>query len=432
MAFSRIRSLRAKRSSRRSNASPQVIPSPPEPVTESPAVDEKLSIKEISIDTSEKNEESIDEDPLPPFEYSRVEHLQNMFLYDCGIANSILSLTSELWGNINNPTNGEDKEAPQSPTFLKVNKVNQKKSEIVAPLGDKKSVGSLSRDVSDVEEVQQEQQNGKSIKQLKHKSGQQKPGTKENNRKEKSATVKTLHLHVGPLEQNVHSNNTGESTQSESSDETSKIEHTHMPKFPTPKACLPMRAGRKKSNDRQQSSRGNTRLPAANRARISRLPVRAGRVGRYHEQKAASVRPTETGRTVSRNTLIERRRCLIAATKNQDQLTTPPREGKGCIYDTALQQNASDNHDQTEACKSKMRRGETNTTKGTACSQETLEETFEETFEYDSEESFPAYENEDADDRITKAGWITRQLYREGIRDQMAGVENIELVYTLD
>lgn len=88
--------------------------------------------------------------------------------------------------------------------------------------------------------------------------------------------------------------------------------------------------------------------------------------------------------------------------------------------------------------KVKCGRGESNTTKGDSSldytsSNETLEETFGETFDYDTDDSeLDNIESKEKNDRITKAGWITRQLYREGRRDRIDGAQSVELVYTVD
>lgn len=227
-----------------------------------------------------------------------------------------------------------------------------------------------------------------------------------------------------------------------------------------------MRAGRSRLRDKSAENLDGAKpvqgmsiptqtktLPRANRARITRLPVRAGRTDKAKQINALDTVKSDRN---SRRSLAERRRCLIATTKKEVPIIPQPADDKSCIDYFPLihisHDLSFDNDEEIEATmadsitlyhaevsKSKMCRGESNATKGTldyttASSHETLEETFEETFEYSSEEESTLVFDKmgAADDRITKAGWITRQLYKDCRRDNVDGATNVELVYTLD
>ena len=499
MAFARIRSLRSHR--RRNSTTPTIVASPPEtkelPETSPIEIEgkiqmedaeiEELPIKEIAIDLTQNDSNNNNTHQSHSFEVWNIH--QNIPTCNCGLsaANGIPCLTDGLCGIIPPPPVETQKNTPKSPFFLKVPKVNPNKSGFITPPRERRGeVCSISPVVSELGEVdgeekqQQQQQPQVETEQLSVEPVKQ-PGLNEVERNHVANNkVQSLHLQVRPLEK---SNETS-GNKNDDGISSQKSEQTYKPKYSSELIRLPMRAGRSKlrdipvqnadvdevSPDRQRRTRPSAvtakstdrmsiptqtqSLPTAYKNRITRLPVRAGRTNKVRDDNDVDL--IENGRS-SRRGFAERRRYLIAATKKEEPPIIPQlADDKSCIdyfplihishdlsfdndeeIEATMTNSTTPNH--AEVCKSKMCRGESNTTKGsldytTASSHETLEETFEETFEYSSEgESTLAFEKVGcADDRITKAGWITRQLYRDCRRDRVDGAQNVELVYTLD
>jgi hypothetical protein len=476
MTFARIRSLRTNR---RNTPSPVASP-PPKPITkvnalpENIEIDDELPMEEIAIDLTQQEDTDETGRAYPPrsLEFWSVDSKRTIPTCNCGLtANGLLCFTDGLCGIIPDPpgeTPTVERKKPQSPFFLKVDRVDPNRTGFITPPRDRGDVCSLSRAVSELEEVDAEKRMAEVKAYVEQKQQQRVLNT-----------VKSLHLQVGPLEKNEENDKSQVVVRDEAhpkSEVEAKNETVYKPKFSNERIRLPIRAGRMQSRDNaaaytddvEASSNGqvdyrvNTRAPAnfqaTSRTRISRLPVRAGRVTAIQETQITT-EPTSSGsgRYVPRRGFIERRRCLIAATKKQEEpIIQHPRDEKYNMDEIPLidiSHNVSfENEEEIEAAmgdfennhctgtcgKSEMFRGESDTTKGsldytTTSSHETLEETFEETIEEDSQApSSLDFEGEGTvDDRITKAGWITRQLYREGRRDRIEGAQSVELVYTL-
>jgi hypothetical protein len=242
----------------------------------------------------------------------------------------------------------------------------------------------------------------------------------------KADTVRSLHLQVAPLETREKSVN--QSCDSRKNNECKQQQQVDTPEFVTEeRICLPIRAGR---NVRKQSPAAmNYRQPTlpSVRNRLSRLPVRAGRENEIQEDTITETNSQE--KTFQRIRFAERRRALIAATKKEEPIL--PTRDEPCIdippidishtvsfeNEEVIETMAVSKVESTHGHHDELCRGESNATKGSSvdCTNETLEE-----FE------------KQGNDRITKAGWITRQLHREGRMDRIEGIQSVELVYTLD
>ena len=412
-------------------------------------IDEDLPTKEVTIDLSQQDTYANVTDNAYSLEYQELQNGNspwNSPMCNCGLnANDgILCLTDGLCGVISNPmpildimTPTPEKKCLQYPIFIKVDKVERNKS--ITPPCDDNSVSSTLPAVNDLEaenlaQPQQEEPN--------------------NNHQKDDPN----HEDAWPIQTATNQADTMQS-QTEQGNENLGEGNINTYEKSLDRFRLPVRAG--KHNPHMNADGMDRRAQNAsldiNKARRLRLPVRAGRVSKFQEETFEPI----PNRTVPRKGFADRRRCLIAASKKQDPPISPNRKkhmnyipfidvshNMSFEYDEefeATMQN-SRNRDSNEVCKDNNCRGQSpttiNTMKGsldytTASSHETLEETLEETFEYsfDSDQLNQHYDKEAteiADNRIIKAGWITRQLFREGKRDMVDDGQCVELVYTAE
>jgi hypothetical protein len=440
MAFARIRSLRARRST---PPSPAVTAAKDADIAEdfdscigkttdhpteiTVQIDEDLPIKEIAIDPQSS---SINEVDASTPELWNIPSLNPMC--SCGLTN-LLCLTDGLCGIIPPPPPlAATPNKVASPYFLKVEKTNKCTTPSPRDTGD----CSTSRAADGLEEsetkvvVKQDVVN--QVEQCEKDKGA-------DGKSKRVETVRSLHLQVGPLETREKSDNSGQNNECKQ-----QQQQVDSPEFVTEERIrLPIRAGR---NVRKQSPVAmNYRQPTLPSARngLSRLPARAGRRNKTQEDTITETNPHE--KSSQHRRFAERRRALIAATKKEEPILpsrdepfidiplidishTVSFENEEIIETMVVSKVESTHCHHDELC-----RGESNATKGSSvdCTNETLEETFEETIDYDTDDSELDFEKQD-NDRITKAGWITRQLHREARRDRIEGIQSVELVYTLD
>ena len=434
-------------------------------------LDENLPFKEIAIDMSQHPDETVvDEGCYAPrcLEFWKVQHV--MSTCNCG---NTFCVTDGLCGIIPPALNAYSEAKAsrgrnnQSPSFIKVEKMNPNKSGFIVRRENRGSVSSISRAVGDLEELDEEEQ--------QH----------HNTPKRVLKRMESYHVAVLPLKHSSDDSFSG-------IDKEESVHHLpkeiavnaskemHKLRFVHDRVLLPMRAGRNKSRDvdgdgispdgqvklRSSSPINNSetgsKTATNNKSRISRLPMVVGKMNKTQVRKT-SVLATGEGekngapfdeQEVSRNEFIERRRCLIAATRKKSmpgghQETKSEHHPLDEVLDFEPMIDVS--HDVSfEEIESTHRESKTNNLAGNKVKKENVYQsasktnhksidyslesgmTTEETYEEESEE--PAYVSDEMHKREvkrnTKAGWITRQLGRKGRMDIIEGVQNIELVYT--
>ena len=472
----RIRSLKLNRKNKASSTADDCQQSPRESVEviydgpllddgydfdDDDEIDRDLPMKEVTIDLSQQDTYVNVISDSYSLRYQELQSGNSTWkTCNCGLEanDGILCLTDGLCGVISSPiaimdVKPPDKKSLQYPIFIKVDKVDRNKS-VTPPCGGG-SACSILPAVSDLE-VENIVQSRQVQKEQNHKHQKDELNLNDSERtRVLQGTVNSLHLHVRPIQTKK---NQADKMQSQTEQDKDKLGEGNIspPENSVERIRLPIRAGKHKPHENADGieHRAQNASLDTNKARRLQLPIRAGRVSRFQETHEPILE-----RTAPRKSLAERRRCMIAVSKKQEPPISPnPKRYINYIpfidvshnmsfeYDEELEttmQNSRD-EDGNEVCKDKMCRGQSpttiNTTKGsldytTASSHETLEETLEETFEcsFDSDQSNQKYDKEaieTAGDRNTKAGWITRQLFREGRRDTVDGAQCVELVYT--
>ncbi|KAL3801343.1 hypothetical protein HJC23_006953 [Cyclotella cryptica] len=361
----------------------------------------------------------------------------------------------------------------QKPSFLKVDKVDPVKAGFIVPPHKRGRVCSLSRAVSRLEKLEKQKP--------PHSSAEQntKQSKNKNTRERVMERVQSLHLEVSPVGKNKVGSCNVIAEQEELTACTEKKVEVPKPRFVHDRIRLPIRAGRNKGRggNRAKTSDGNdvsqeksfasqncsradgnrfgssrSNNPSSpTKAIISRLPLRAGRVVKSRQDTNSTAPVAKDDQDIHpldsqhlRKGFIERRRCLIAATKTHNEPDSHHCEidwintGRVDILQETSFENCSDNETMIWDNKDNNARPDKNNSKlfcteskitrsNTSSSNATCEETLE---AESNESSLVIDEKEKGRNKITKAGWITRQLGREGVLDSIEGVQNIELVYT--
>ncbi|KAL7516439.1 hypothetical protein ACHAWX_001453 [Stephanocyclus meneghinianus] len=477
-----------------------VSPSPPRNTTNDDlddiGEDDDLPIKEISFDSSQSQEDICclgcnDQNYAPKvLEFWKVDRIPTCAT--CGLENrdDVLGFDIDnLCGVVMGSSTSEPKNTcimarkskkiindVQYPSFLKVEKVDPVKSGFIVPPQNRGRVCSLSRAVSDLEKLDEDQPLQPSAEQ--HVK-QEKCSLQEITEERMMERVQSLHLEFTPMKKNHVASNSVVVREEELAPSTEKTVEAPKQRYVHDFVRLPIRAGRNKgraaksgdakdisqdgSNEsrngysidqnRFSNSRVNNQTQSTRKARISILPIRAGRVSRSHQGKNTSAGSAKHDEAtiqleseLPKKGFIERRRCFIAATKTNTDSDTVSRHNEiawiddnplevsqetsieNCSDNETMKWDNKDNSNRNGKINSKLFCSESKTTKSSTSSSNASSE--DNVGDASDESSSVFDEKGEGTTKITKAGWITKQMGRDGLIDSIEGVQNVELVYT--